>query len=1235
MSSGRGIGGGDTGPSPNPLLAKYLLSGNKSGSGSNQLLMDHGPLQKDPIRVCLRLRPISKFESTRRSVNCCTTTSSNNAATRHSSSLHGGEGNEDHYGESTTDNNCIQIHSPLDGKFHFAFDKIFPPAAEAEGEEHNSNLQTQIYQYAVAPLALHAMEGYSCACIAYGQTGSGKTYTMMGDTSSASSSLKHKNEQHPPSPPPGMIPQFIKHIFQLIQDSPSSIEYIVRCSFVEIYLERILDLLNPSNRSVCIASSATTSNSYDGAVEGGSMDGTRSGVDGGTEGLPSNNNNEVGGVRLLNASEACCYNASDVLSLLVRGNACRTVSSTKLNTDSSRSHAIFIVKLEQKDNITGITKVSQVQLIDMAGSELARSTNPSSSRSMGAGGNVGRHSGEEDGLHQEATMINKSISLLHTVVKMVGENQNLNNGDKGGGAVSTSTGKGERGGIGIYEVPPHRQSKLTHLLQEVFGGNCRTSIILTASPASYNIAETIRTAKFGQLCHRVHNYIQPNVEMSPLDYRKLLNDTQKKQGYLVDLVNELSAECFQLKQDARKSSFDESQYDGPLWKTIEAILVDGASPVVNKLSSSTSSSSSVVRGGGQTAPTDTVIALQEELSNTRDELARSLLIRQKLENSTAERQSEVSILRTQNDIYASDKKKFMHELVVMKNEIRHLTQRTQEVEHNLRTSQFREYEATVFLRQFRRFYRRLLRNKAHQGTGKTSDVIERVPGVPDLNDLIDVDSLLLEAGLIEDSELQDDTATGAYRPSATALTRSTDAANKACKEAELHGKVTEVEAFDRSALRVVGGYKQVNNDDTNGATTVIPNGSSISHRQQFLSTPAGRLTIMHERDLERDLLSATERCIDLQVALNEEKSNVEILTNRAGNANKLKFAQEATRLKQQLDKKTHDLQAIIWKMNELHLINKTYNEKMSNREQHVTYLEENLVELQSANRTMILERQEAEEGLRSELDNLKVLVDAMTVPLWQFGECGIAGKTLTSRIRLPVCGGDGMDLLNDDDDGDDDGGESLESAEESVNSLDEEDEEEEESEYETDLDETTGAKKVVMAAVLREASTQTDTPSGEWGVMTDSNMSTSPSLLPPPQAPLRKSDISTTMISSHPDDTPSMELNRSNLAPRTTILSTTTAPDKAGSLPSKLSRMDISDTNAIINEYENDNDEYYLYHGAMPQTDEPRRHVHKFGFMIRPAVLKESSTTNTTTTTTTSSVASSSSSHHPPPGSKR
>jgi len=555
-------------------------------------------------------------------------------------------------------------------------------------------------------------------------------------------------------------------------------------------------------------------------------------------------------------------------------------------------------------------------------------------------------------------------------------------------------------------------------------------------------------------------------------------------------------------------------------------------------------------------PSADLVSGREELSKMREELEYSRQARETLENVMAERQSEVAVLRTQNEIYALEKKRYMQELVSVKNQMRMLTQKKHEVEHNLRTSQFREYEATVFLRQFRRFYRRLLNNKAHQGTGRTYEVIENVPGVPDLNDLIDVDSLLLEAGLIEESELLDDTATGAYRPSAQALGRSTDATNKSWREAALHGKVDELVSFDRSVLEAV---------DAGGADAGAgtPHGLSVSHRQQFLGTPAGRLTTMRERELERDLLRATEKCIDLQVALNEEKSNVDVLINRAGNKDKKRLAQESILFKQQLEKKTHDLQAIIWKMNELHLINKTYNEKMSNREQHVSYLEENLVELQNLNRNLTLERQVAEEEWHVELDNLKLLVNAMTVPLWQFGECGITGQTLASRIRLPVWGG-----IGGGNDEENNKGESLE--EESYMSSDDNDDEEDASDNE--IMETNEVLALVQNLV-RDASTQTIVDLSEKGTITDVIV------FPRHPSPIISYCGNTTQI----DETNAPKANHDQCFP---YLSSDCGSQEQVK-------------NVIISQGK------FLFVGGMPAGGQQRIFVHKYGSMIRPAVLKE------------------------------
>jgi len=1176
--------------------------GSAATSGMGHPLLMEEPTQQEKIRVCLRLRPQNKLEEARRSKNCVSVDGKANG---------NGDGGK-----------RILVDSPLEGDFDFEFDEVFQENAP----------QSAVFQHAAAPLASDLLDGFNCALITYGQTGSGKSHTMMGasdaaatSSSSKSSSAESASNKNPNNETPnndeksGMIHRLTKEIFHLMKDSPPTVEYIVRCSFVEIYLEKVLDLLNPVNRSIRILSSMD-----DDAEAGGLMGSLIGGVGNGNCSSPSRDDETF---FMKGASEACCFDESDVISLLVRGNACRTVSSTKMNTDSSRSHAIFVLKIEQKDHSTGISKTSQLHMIDMAGSELGGGKNKAVMGTMGTA------------IHQEAKMINKSLSALNAVVKTIHSNRMAREGGDGGGG-------------GVKDIP-YGHSKLTKVLRDAFGGNCRTSVILTASPASYNISESIRTMKFGHYCRNVTNFVKPSVEMSPVDYRKLLNDSHKKQGDLIDLVNELSAECFQLKQDAKNNKFVETHYNGPLWETIEAILVNGAAPVVNKAGRASSHAKD---------PAD-IAALRDELAKTKAELEASKKARGNLENLLSERQSEVAVLRTQNDNFSSEKKKTSQELVAAKNEIRKLTQRKQEVEHNLRTSQFREYEATVFLRQFRRFYRRLLRNKAAQGTGSTSDVIEKVPGVPDLNDLIDVDSLLLESGLIEDSELHDDTATGAYRPSAQALGRSTDAANKAWKEAVAQGKVAELEELDRFSLegrrhppsRVGGGR---NDDvsvladggasvsagggaDAGAGSSVAPYGQLITNRQQFLGTPAGRLTTMRERELERDLLRATERCIELQVALNEEKANVDILTNRAGNLNKKKFAQETIQLKQQLDKKTHDLQAIIWKMNELHLINKTYNEKMSNREQHVTYLEENLVELQSSNRNMILERQEAETKLREELENLKVLVDAMTVPLWQFGECGITGRTLASRIRLPIRGGEQSQPEESEHDED----ESLESLEESVVSDEDDEEEEDEEEEEEEETDAPGPPPVAVTAAdllpppapapiqpvqiitqknvpMRDAATQTFIAVQEQGTMTDVLQ-----LQPPPRPSTMKDGSGST--SAEPPTQPSItpaaptgdkrpqrkrsveEKNPYNSAavdkssyeteaeqqPKSSVGVSLTPPHTN---PTQVTDKTMSNGDAVLNEED-------LFRGGKPANSQPRRYVHKFGLMIRPGVLKESS----------------------------
>ena len=149
-------------------------------SNNNNMLMDE-PLQQIPISVCLRIRPLNKFEKTRRSTHCLTTSTSANNNNNENKVLYASVvGKQGSSTENTkNENETIKIDSPLEGELNFTFDKVYNSNNNNENET-STHQQLDIYQQTVQPLATYVMEGYNCALIAYGQTGSGKTYTMMG-----------------------------------------------------------------------------------------------------------------------------------------------------------------------------------------------------------------------------------------------------------------------------------------------------------------------------------------------------------------------------------------------------------------------------------------------------------------------------------------------------------------------------------------------------------------------------------------------------------------------------------------------------------------------------------------------------------------------------------------------------------------------------------------------------------------------------------------------------------------------------------------------------------------------------------------------------------------------------------------------------------------------------------------------------------------------------------------------
>ncbi|CAL0332163.1 unnamed protein product [Lupinus luteus] len=216
--------------------------------------------------------------------------------------------------------------------------------------------QEKLFKVAGLPMVENCMGGYNSCMFAYGQTGSGKTHTMLGD-------IEGGTRRH--SVNCGMTPRIFEHLFSRIQKEKEvrkdeKLKFTCKCSFLEIYNEQILDLLDP------------TSNNHQ---------------------IREDNKK---GVYVENLKEVEVTNGRDVIQQLIQGAANRKVAATNMNLASSRSHSVFTCIIESQWESQGVThfRFARLNLVDLAGSERQKS------------------SGAEGERLKEATNINKSLSTL-------------------------------------------------------------------------------------------------------------------------------------------------------------------------------------------------------------------------------------------------------------------------------------------------------------------------------------------------------------------------------------------------------------------------------------------------------------------------------------------------------------------------------------------------------------------------------------------------------------------------------------------------------------------------------------------------------------------------------------------------------------------------------------------------------------------------------------------------------
>ncbi|KAL8829191.1 MAG: hypothetical protein Q9170_006286 [Blastenia crenularia] len=221
----------------------------------------------------------------------------------------------------------------------FTFDRVFDTKSR----------QRDVFDFSIKPTVDDILNGYNGTVFAYGQTGAGKSYTMMG------ADIDDEEQK-------GIIPRIVEQMFESILRSPGNIEYTVRVSYMEIYMEKIRDLLVPQNDNLPVHEEKSR------------------------------------GVYVKGLLEIYVSSVQEVYEVMRRGGAARATAATNMNQESSRSHSIFVITITQKNVETGSAKSGQLFLVDLAGSEKVGKT--------GASGQT----------LEEAKKINKSLSALGMVI---------------------------------------------------------------------------------------------------------------------------------------------------------------------------------------------------------------------------------------------------------------------------------------------------------------------------------------------------------------------------------------------------------------------------------------------------------------------------------------------------------------------------------------------------------------------------------------------------------------------------------------------------------------------------------------------------------------------------------------------------------------------------------------------------------------------------------------------------
>uniref|UniRef100_A0A8D2LUC1 Kinesin-like protein n=1 Tax=Varanus komodoensis TaxID=61221 RepID=A0A8D2LUC1_VARKO len=324
----------------------------------------------------------------------------------------------------------------------------------------------------------------------------------------------------------------------------------------------------------------------------------------------------------------------EVMDTIDEGKSNRHVAVTNMNEHSSRSHSIFLINVKQENTQTEQKLSGKLYLVDLAGSEKVSKT------------------GAEGAVLDEAKNINKSLSALGNVISALAENSTY---------------------------VPYRDSKMTRILQDSLGGNCRTTIVICCSPSSYNESETKSTLLFGQRAKTIKNTVCVNVELTAEQWKKKYEREKERNKTLRNTIQWLENELNRWR-NGETVPVDE-QFDKEK-ANLEAFAVDKDITITNDTPTATIGVIGNFTDAERRKCEEEIAKLYKQLDDKDEEINQQSQLVEKLKTQMLDQEELLASTRRDQDNMQAELNRLQAENDASKEEVKEVLQALEELAVN-------------------------------------------------------------------------------------------------------------------------------------------------------------------------------------------------------------------------------------------------------------------------------------------------------------------------------------------------------------------------------------------------------------------------------------------------------------------------------------------------------------------------------------------------------------------------